>query len=422
MSAPVTVANRFADLIRGAFGAEPAVRVRAWDGSEAGPAAGPVLVLRDRAVLRRALWRGRLGVAEAYLAGEVDVEGDVTEALSRLLAQGRQARPGAGSMLRAAALALRLGAVGPRPAAPLAPVRLSGQRHTRTRDQAVIAYHYDLSNEFYQLLLDPTMAYSCGYWTRPEDPGYRLADAQRDKLDLICRKLGLGPGMHLLDVGCGWGSLTLHAAVEYGVQVTAITLSAEQADYVAAWVAELDLIGRVEVRLCDYRDLDDGPYDAVACVEMGEHVGAECYPAFAASLRALVRPGGRALIQQMSRTGQQPGGGAFIEAYVAADMHMRPVGETVALLERAGWEVRDVHAMREHYGRTVRTWLTALEEQWPRAVDLIGEPAARMWRLYLAGGALAFDEGRMGVDQILAVRPRPEGSSELPPTRAGFER
>jgi cyclopropane-fatty-acyl-phospholipid synthase len=314
--------------------------------------------------------------------------------------------------------ALRLGAIGPRPKAPASQARLRGAVHSLLRDRAAISHHYDLSNDFYALLLDEHMAYSCAYFTS-EEPGYTLADAQRDKLDLVCRKLALAPGMRLLDIGCGWGSLSLHAAQHYGVTVVGVTLSREQRAFVQARVAERGLTGRVEIRLQDYREIPGGPghqFDAVASIEMGEHVGAEQYPAFAAGLHRLVRPGGRVLVQQMSRR-DRPGGGAFIESYIAPDMHMRPVGQTVALLEDAGLEVRDVHALREHYVRTVRAWLDTFEGNWARAVDLVGEEVARVWRLYLVGAALVFAEGRMGVDQILAVRAEPGGGAGFPPVR-----
>jgi cyclopropane-fatty-acyl-phospholipid synthase len=259
------------------------------------------------------------------------------------------------------------------------------------------------------------MAYSCAYFTST-DPGYTLADAQRDKLDLICRKLGLKPGDRLLDVGCGWGSLSLHAAQHYGARVVGLTLSRQQQDFVLARVAAAGLADRVEVRLQDYRELRDVGFDAVASIEMGEHVGAENYPTFTGVLHRSVREGGRVLVQQMSRR-DRPGGGAFIECYIAPDMHMRPVGETVALLEDAGLEVRDVHAMREHYVWTVRAWLETLEKNWEQVVALVGEEVARVWRLYMVGGALVFEEGRMGVDQILCVKRSPAGVSGMLPVR-----
>jgi cyclopropane-fatty-acyl-phospholipid synthase len=267
----------------------------------------------------------------------------------------------------------------------------------------VIAGHYDLPVSFYRLILDPAMAYSCGYWAS-DDPGYGLADAQRDKLDLVADKLRLGPGVSLLDIGCGWGSLTVHAAQHRQARVSSVTLSAEQGGYTRERLRGLGLDNRARVRIQDYRDTAGGPYDAIACLEMGEHVGADGYPAFCASLRDLLRPGGRLLIQQMSRGGNAPSGGAFIESYVTADMHMRPLGETVGLLEDAGLEVLGVQALRPHYVRTIRAWLDNLEENLPAVEAIIGRQRARMWRLYLTGGALAFEEGRMGVDQILAAR------------------
>ncbi|SCE06081.1 cyclopropane-fatty-acyl-phospholipid synthase family protein, partial [Streptomyces sp. OspMP-M43] len=317
--------------------------------------------------------------------------------------------------------ALRLGAVGPRPPAPAARAGLRGTLHSKARDRAAISHHYDLSNAFYALLLDETMAYSCGYWTS-DAPGYGAADAQRDKLELICRKLGLRPGARLLDIGCGWGSLTLYAAERHGVRVTAVTLAAEQAAYVREQVAARGLGELVEVRHIDYRDIAGRPetrgaYDAVSTVEMGEHVGDAEYPAFTAILHDVLRPRGRALVQQMSRGAIAPGGGAFIESYIAPDMHMRPLGETVALLEGAGLEVRDVESLREHYVWTVEAWRRTLEERWAEFVALVGEETARVWRLYLVGGALAFEERRMGVDQILCVRPDPVGSAAMPATR-----
>jgi cyclopropane-fatty-acyl-phospholipid synthase len=254
---------------------------------------------------------------------------------------------------------------------------------------------------FYQLILDPSMAYSGAWWTGADT----LAGAQRDKLELICGKLGLQPGSRLLDMGCGWGSLTVHAARDHRARVTGVTLSAEQGGYVRQRVRGLGLGDRAEVRIQDYRDPLDGPYDAIASVEMGEHVGAAQYPKFCSALYCLLRPGGRLLIQQMSRGGRAPGGGPFVESYIAPDMDMRPVGETVRLIENAGFEVTGVQAMREHYVRTIRAWLDNFEANLPAITEILTPEQVRVWRLYLAGSALAFEEGRMGVDQILAVRP-----------------
>jgi cyclopropane-fatty-acyl-phospholipid synthase len=422
------VAGELGEVATGLFGGELPIRLRAWDGSQFGPPDGPMLVVRSPQALRRLLWHpGELGLAQAYVTGEIDVVGDLAQGLRQVWAVARErdrsggrgpvsARSLARLAPRAVRAASRAGALGPPPAPPHSQARLRGRLHSGRRDRAAIAHHYDLSNEFYALVLDSRMAYSSGYWTS-DAPDYTLEDAQADKLDLVCRKLSLRPGRRLLDVGCGWGSLSIHAAQHFGAQVTGITLSQQQAGFARARVAELGLRDQVQIRLQDYRDLDGEGYDAVASLEMGEHVGEQNYPLYAGVLHRMVRPGGRVLVQQMSRGAIAPGGGAFIEAYIAPDMHMRPVGETVAFLERAGLEVRDVHALREHYVRTVLAWYETFERRWSEVVALVGEEVARVWRLYLVGGALAFEEGRMGVDQILAVRPRAAGVSGMPGLR-----
>lgn len=418
-------AHRLAAVAADALGGPLPVRLRAWDGSETGPAGAPVVVLRSRRALRRLLWQpGELGLAQAYVTGEIDVEGDLGEGLRTMWAAARERglrppRLTPADRARALATAVRLGVVGPRPPAPASQARLRGGLHSRARDRAAISHHYDLSNDFYALLLDDTMAYSCGYWAS-EDPGFTPAAAQRAKLELICRKLGLKPGARLLDIGCGWGALALHAAERHGALVTAVTLAREQAAYVRERVRERGLADRVEVVCQDYRDIAAGTFDAVTTIEMGEHVGDAEYPAFAAALHRHARPCGRVLVQQMSRGRSAPGGGPFIEAYIAPDMHMRPLGETTGLLEAAGLEVRHTESLREHYVRTITAWHRTLEHRWADFTALAGEETARVWRLYLAGGALAFEEGRMGVDQILAVRPGPDGAAGLPATTSGW--
>ncbi|MFE2423309.1 class I SAM-dependent methyltransferase [Streptomyces hokutonensis] len=414
-------AQRLAALAETALGGPLPLRLRAWDGSEAGPTEGPVVVVRSRRALRRLLWQpGELGLAQAYVTGEIDVAGDLAHGLRVMWAAARERRLhpprlGLAGLARATGAAALLGAAGPRPPAPASQARLRGGLHSKARDRAAISHHYDLSNDFYRLLLDETMAYSCGYWNGDE-PDLTPAGAQRAKLELICRKLALTPGARLLDIGCGWGSLTLYAAEQYKAQVTAVTLAKEQAAHVREQVAERGLEHLVEVVCQDYRDITGSAYDAVSTVEMGEHVGDAEYPAFAAALHRLVRPRGRVLVQQMSRGRKAPGGGAFIEAYIAPDMHMRPLGETVALLEEAGLEVRSTESLREHYVRTIAAWHRTLEERWDDFVRLVGEETARVWRLYLVGGALAFEERRMGVDQILSVRPTPGGDAGMPAT------
>ncbi|WP_375490457.1 class I SAM-dependent methyltransferase [uncultured Jatrophihabitans sp.] len=423
MSDNGTVAGKLAALVRDTAGLELPVRIRAWDGSEAGPADGPVLVIRSRRALRRLLWApGELGLARAYVTGDLDVQGDLTDGFRRAWQLARS-RPTTGISLstrdkvKAASGAVRLGALGPAPKPPASEARLTGRLHTRLRDRAAISHHYDLSNEFYELLLDPHMAYSSAYFTHPDQS---LHDAQTAKLDLICRKLDLRPGMRLLDVGCGWGSLILHAAEHYGVHVTGITLSAQQRDFIAKRIADRGLSDKLEVRLQDYREFAETGehYDAVSSIEMGEHVGEGNYPEYVSIMYGALKPTGRLLLQQMSRhEGTAPGGGAFIESYIAPDMHMREVWQTTKHLVGGGFEVRDVEAMREHYVWTVQKWIQTFEDRWADFVALQGEEVARVWRLYLVGGMLAFEEGRMGVDQFLCVKPDPQGVSNMPATR-----
>jgi len=415
------VAVELARGLRPFVGGDLPVRLRAWDGSEAGPIGGPLVEIRTPEALRRLLWHpGELGAAQAYVTGEIEVHDDLDDALTRVWDVVRQrgltGRPGARALATAVRTAVRTGAVGRPPAAPGSQARVHGRLHSKLRDRAAISHHYDLSNEFYGLILDETMAYSSAYWTRePGTAGYTLADAQRDKLSLICRKVGLEPGMSLLDVGCGWGSLTLHAAEHFGAQVTGVTISAEQKAYIDEQVRQRGLGDRVTIRLQDYRDVV-GRWDAVASVEMGEHVGQENYPEYARVLAGSVRRGGRVLVQQMSRRGKHPGGGPFIESFIAPDMHMRPVGQTVDRLEEAGLEVRDVHGLREHYVWTVDAWMDSFREHRARLLDLVGEEVLRVWELYLVGGRMSFRDGRMGVDQILAVR---HGDAhDLPPVRS----
>jgi cyclopropane-fatty-acyl-phospholipid synthase len=416
------VATRLAEALRPLLGGDLPVRLRAWDGSEAGPPEAPLVVLNSVDAVRRLLWHpGELGAAQAYVTGEIDVPAqdgwDLDRALTHAFDVAKRRglsgrRPSPGALVRAVRTAAGIGALGRPPAAPASQAKLRGRLHSQLRDRSAISFHYDLSNEFYSLILEPQMAYSCGYHSSPDQP---VEQAQFDKLSLICRKLGLEPGMTLLDVGCGWGSMSLHAAEHFGARVTGITIAAEQKKLIDQRIRERGLEDRVTIKLCDYRDAT-GEFDAVSSIEMGEHVGQGNYPTYASVLQRSVRPGGRVLVQQMSRTGRWPGGGPFIESFIAPDMYMRPVGETVAFFEEAGLEVRDVHGLREHYVLTVAGWLENFTRNRDRLVEMMGEEVVRVWELYLVGGSMAFRDGRMGVDQILMVRPG--GDHSLPLVRS----
>ncbi|MFJ8310631.1 MULTISPECIES: class I SAM-dependent methyltransferase [unclassified Streptomyces] len=402
------------------------VRIRAWDGSEAGPPGAPVLVVRHRRALRRLLWKpGELGLARAWVAGEIDVEGDLYQALGLLAGliweRGGDPKdavhPVRDPRLRAAAKALlKLGGALPPPAPPAEEMRRrSGPLHTKRRDKEAISHHYDVGNDFYELVLGPSMVYSCAYWESPEAT---LEDAQRDKLDLICRKLALKEDERLLDVGCGWGSMAIHAAREYGVRVVGITLSREQAAYARKRIAEEGLTDRIEIRVQDYRDVRDGPFDAISSIGMAEHVGSVRYREYADTLHGLLKEGGRLLNHQIARRPERDESeyrvDEFIDAYVFPDGELAPLGRTLATLEEAGFEARDVEPIREHYALTLRHWVANLESDWARAVRYTSAGRARIWRLYMAASALSFERNRIGVNQILAVKTPVGGASGMP--------
>ncbi|MEU5181594.1 cyclopropane-fatty-acyl-phospholipid synthase family protein [Streptomyces longwoodensis] len=420
-------ASRLKGLLEQLLGAPLPLRIHAWDGSQAGPPDAPALVVRHRRALRRLLFKpGELGLARAWVAGDLDVEGDLYTALDRLSGliweRGEDAPTLARSLrdpqVRSAVRGLfRLAGPPLPPAPPAEEVRRTRHLHTRRTDRRAISHHYDVGNDFYELVLGPSMVYSCAYWPAPE-PGATLEQAQYDKLELVSRKLGLTPGQRLLDVGCGWGSLAIHAAREHGVSVVGITLSQEQAAHARKRVAEEGLTDRVEIRVQDYRDVTDGPFDAISSIGMAEHVGADRYLEYAQDLHALLEPGGRLLNHQIARRPQRDEStyevDAFIDAYVFPDGELAPVGTTVTQLERAGFEVRDVEAIREHYALTLRRWVTNLEADWKRAVELAGYGRARVWRLYMAASALAFERNQIGVNQVLAVKTPQSGASGMP--------
>jgi cyclopropane-fatty-acyl-phospholipid synthase len=416
------------DLITGLLGGPPPVRIRCWDGSEMGPPDSDAsLLVRSPDALRRLLWApDELGLGRAYVAGELDIEGDVYALLQLRDRLGDEAAGdeirlgfGAAGWLRTVRAALRLGIIrGPLPA-PAEEARLRGRRHDPQRDAAAIAHHYDVGNDFYRLVLGPSMTYSCAYFERPEAS---LEQAQQAKYELVCRKLGLQQGMRLLDVGCGWGGMVLHAAQHHGVEAVGITLSAEQCELARRRVEEAGVSDRVRIDRRDYRDLHEGGFDAISSIGMFEHVGLDRLAEYFGDLRGLLRPGGRLLNHGISRP---PGRSrferrSFVERYVFPDGELHEVGGVISAMQQQGFEVRDLESLREHYARTLRTWVANLEADWDRAQRLVGPPRARIWRLYMAGSALGFEAGRTSIHQVLAVRPHSDGRSEMALTRHSF--
>lgn len=420
---PSSVAARLSPLLSRLFTDSPSVRFEMWDHSTLGPADGPgAVVLRSPNALRRIVWSpNELGFARAFITGEIDFDGDPFAILAGLqdgLAASR--RLGPRSVLSAVRAAVRVGAIGKPPKRPDEEVHLSGWRHSKKRDAAAISHHYDVSAEFYRLVLGPAMTYSCARFVT-EDTS--LAEAQRAKHDLVCRKLGLHERSHtrLLDVGCGWGSMAIHVASTYHAKVTAITLSPAQVKEARRRTWESGLERDVEVRLQDYRDLRGEIYDAISSIGMFEHVGAKNMDEYFSTLYALLPPGGRLLNHAISTPGgSKMHGATFINRYVFPDGELIDVADVVAAMERAGFEVRDVESLREHYHETLRAWVANLEERWEQAVALVGEARARIWRLYMAASANGFADGGLAIHQVLGVRPGAGGQSGMPRTRVGW--
>jgi cyclopropane-fatty-acyl-phospholipid synthase len=371
-----------------------------------------------RAFQRLVTAPGELGLGRAYVAGEIDLEGDL-DAVLDLGVRNPDLALGRGGWLEAVRSLRRAGALKPmRLPPPPEEARLRGRRHTRQRDLAAIRHHYDVSNDFYRIVLGPTLTYSCAYF---ETPDASLEEAQIDKHELICRKLRLRTDDRMLDVGCGWGSLVIHAALHHGVRAVGVTLSDRQAEVAEKRVAEAGVADRVTIRLQDERDVDDGPFDAISSVGMFEHVGAQRLAEYFAHLHELLRPQGRLLNHGISRP---PGSRrtrfarrSFIDSYVFPDGELHEIGAVVTTMQRAGFEVRDVESLREHYALTLRRWVENLQANAKEAVALVGEGRYRVWRLYMAASARMFEAGRLQVHQVLAVR-SDGGLSGVPLRRA----
>jgi len=400
------------DLLIDVLGDDLPVAIRAYDGTDVGPSdAAAALVIRSPEALRYIVAApGELGFARAYVKGELDVEGDIFAALD-LHDHLPEVRLTPRQLARVARL---VGPVGLRPPAPPPEeVRLHGRRHSPARDAAAIAHHYDVSNRFYELVLGSSMTYSCAVFERPDAT---LEAAQAAKHELVSRKLGLEPGMRLLDVGCGWGSMAMHAAEHHGVEAVGVTISRRQAELATERVKAAGLEGKVEIRVQDYRDVDDGPYDAISSIGMFEHVGEARLAEYFGRLHHLLRPEGRLLNHGISRP---PGRRArfarasFIDRYVFPDGELHEVGRVVSSIQEQGFEARHLESLREHYALTLRRWVANLEASWDEAVAQVGAGRARVWRLYMAASAKNFEAGRTQIHQVLAVR-SDGGRSGLP--------
>jgi cyclopropane-fatty-acyl-phospholipid synthase len=405
-----------ADVLYQALGNAP-VAVRAYDGSSAGPSGAdvPAVILnRPKALSYLITAPSELGLARGYVSGEIDVEGGVYEVLSALWS----AQMGSVSW-RDRMHAIR--SLDPEAVRWVAPPeselgtrrRLAGLRHSKARDAEAISHHYDVSNEFYELVLGPSMAYTCAVFP---DADATLEEAQANKFDLVCRKLGLKPGMRLLDVGCGWGGMVRHAVTHYGVTALGVTLSRRQADWAAKAIAEDGLTGRAEVRFSDYRDVAETDFDAISSIGLTEHIGMKALPAYFEFLFDKLRPGGRLLNHCITRPSTTEGvkSKGFIDRYVFPDGELEAVGVIVSVMQDTGFEIRHEENLREHYAMTLRGWCDNLDAGWDAALGQVGEERARVWALYMAGSRLGFERRSIELHQVLGVKVGADGRSHVP--------
>ena len=395
------------------------VGVRLWNGAM-WPDARPreaILLLNHPGALSQMLCPGtEVGLAEAYLHDDFDVEGNIEAAFEIgdfLLAHLGDWK----TKLKIGGLLVTLPKRDAGSTMGSALSRMRGRKHSPERDRRAVMFHYDVSNDFYRLLLDRRMVYSCAYFQSPNDD---LDRAQEQKLDYICRKLRLRPGQRLLDIGCGWGGLIIYAAKHFGVRAEGITLSEPQAKWAQARIAEAGLDSQVEVELCDYRNIAADraePYDAIVSVGMAEHVGRERLPDYFARAYRVLKPGGVFLNHAIGEdvvTRSDNRAGSFIEQYVFPDGDIPPLSIMLATAESARFEIRDVENLREHYALTLRHWLRRLEAHHDEALRFVDETTYRVWRLYIAGSAHGFQHGHMAVYQTLLAKPGTAGEVNLP--------
>ena len=388
-----------------------------WDGTRFEPEAGQFCRftwhLHHPSVLRSLLRSDRqVALGEAFIYGDFDISGDIL-AIFPIAEYLEEKHFGPGSKLRLGSMMLGLPS---KLHGEQARAEMHGRTHSKSRDRAAVTFHYDLSNEFYQLWLDPAMVYSCAYFESPDDD---VATAQGQKLDYICRKLRLQAGERLLDFGCGWGGLIIHAARNYGVHATGITLSQQQLALAEERIRGAALSSQCEVRLLDYRDAHQlGEFDKLVSVGMVEHVGESALPEYFQTAFRLLKPGGAFLNHGIGRAGNRPKPAekTFTDVYVFPDGELIPISSTLARAEEAGFEVRDVENLREHYFFTLVQWLRRLEANEESAKKLVGELKYRIWRLYLAGSAYYFQSGKLDLYQSLLVKTT-NGRCGIPLTR-----
>ena len=399
--------DRLLDHLRHRLGELP-LRVVFWDGGSFDFApAPPVTVTLTSSRLARYFLTGNMArLGEAYISGELAVEGRTEDILAVGIALAE--RVGASPLVRRIApVAARLG-------------RLR-RGHSRAGDARDVRYHYDVSNEFYRLWLDRHMVYSCAYFATGEED---LDTAQEQKLDHLCRKLRLKPGERLLDIGCGWGGLVCWAAEHYGVEAVGVTLSEPQVEEARARIAAAGLAGRVEVRMQDYRDVPgEVEFDKIVSVGMYEHVGLKNQPLYFAAVARLLKPGGLALNHGITSgdrdgRGQRPPGGEFIDRHVFPGGELPHLSRVIYEIAGAGLEILDIEDLRPHYPPTLRHWSRRLEAQREAAIAAAGPERYRIWRLYMPGMAYAFERGWVSVAQTLTLKPLSNGPAPRPWTRA----